>query len=224
MSALPLSRRPYLAAALVAILTVLAVLFWAVRPLQEVAEFMSETGPIEEGTAALYFLTASAWFLLAARERSSARATLAAVAVVLAAFGARELDLHSAWTGASVLKVSYYLRPAPLHHKLVALAVLVPFALCLLYLLLRHARGVWQGVRQRRPVSVTVLVFFATIILSKLVDRSENVLLEDLGIEFPLWLSVLRAAVEETLEFGLAVLPWVGWWQWRKESEPQAGR
>lgn len=202
---------PALALALVAI----AGALWVALPLDVLAHLMDETGPVERGTAWLYFATAAVWAALGARTPPAARATVWAIAVVLAAFGARELDLHKAWTGVSMLKVSYYFGPAPVAHKAAALVVLLPVAAAVAGLVLRHGRAVVQGLRTGQPVAVTVLVFVLSIAVSKLVDRSENVLLEDFGIAFPLWLSVLRSAVEEMLELGLALLPWIGWWQWR---------
>ncbi len=216
--------RAWAAPALALALVVAALGLWAALPLDVLAQLLDETGPVERGTAWLYFITAAMWGVLAWRSPAGTRATVFAIALVLAAFGARELDLHKAWTGASVLKVSFYFGPAAWEYKALALAVLGPVGLATLYLVRRHAAAVVAGIGRGRPVAVTVLVFVLSIVVSKLVDRSQNVLLEDFGVAFPLWLSVLRAAVEEMLELGLAILPWIGWWQWKGEHEASGGR
>jgi hypothetical protein len=118
----------------------------------------------------------------------------------------------------SALKVSFYLGSAPLQQKLGGLAVLLPVVLAFAYLGLRHGGAVLQGLRRRDPVAVTVAVFLITIVLSKLIDRSENVLLEDYGYRFEEWMSGLRAALEESLELCLPVLVWVGVLQRRAQG------
>ena len=109
-------------------------------PRDRVIELMGEQGPIERFTAAGFFLLAPlAWLL---RRRGDPLATLAALSAVFLAFGARELDWHKLWTGTSVLRVGYYIGPAPMQHKLIALAVLAVFVLALGRLVLSHARNV----------------------------------------------------------------------------------
>lgn len=207
------ARHPFVSLALVMLFAVLALLLWAALPAAQVMALMSEEGPVEIASAGLYFLTAVAlWFV---RGRSMPLALAAAMSIVLCAFGARELDLHKAWTGASVLKVSFYLGSAPLQHKLVALMAVVPTALAMAYLLLQYGLPVLRGLRQRHPVAITVAVFWGTLVLSKLIDRSQNVLLEDFGVQFSPAVTALRSAWEESLELCLGVLIWVGLWQHR---------
>ncbi|TCP07563.1 hypothetical protein [Caldimonas thermodepolymerans] len=207
--------RPYLSLWFSGAFLLIALLVWALLPAEQVMALVIEGGPIEMPSALLYFAAAIAlWFM---RRRSMPVALALALTVMFCAFGARELDLHKAWSGASVLKVSYYLRPTvPLQHKLVALAVLLPVIASGFYLLLRWAKPVWQGLRARHPVAVTVVVFFATMAVAKVVDRSQNVLLEDYGIAFTASQEALRASVEEFLELGLGVLAFLGLWQHRR--------
>ena len=217
------SRRPYLALWLVLLFAVIALLMWAVLPPAQVMSVMSEEGPVEIGAATLYFLTAVAIWLV--RGPAMPVRLAWAMTIVLFAFGARELDLHKAWTGVSTLKVSFYLGAAPLHQKLAAFAVVGPFAAAMLYLAWRYALPVLRGVRRRDPVAVTVAVFWATLVLSKLIDRSQNVLLEDFGVQFGPSVTALRAAWEETLELSLGFVIWVGLLQHRGlEAQPQTVR
>lgn len=214
------SRRPYLSLLLVLGFAATALALWALLPPAQIMAVMSEEGPVEIASATLYFLTAVAlWFV---RGATMPTRLALAMTIVLCAFGARELDLHKAWTGVSTLKVSFYLGAAPLHQKLLALAAVGPFAVAMLYLVWRHALPVLRGVRQRHPLAMTVVVFWGTLVLSKLIDRSQNVLLEDFGVQFGPSVTALRAAWEETLELSLAFVIWVGLLQHRGlEAEPQ---
>src|SRR5690606_27324264 len=124
--------------------------------------------------------------------------------------GARELDLHKAFTGTSVLKVSFYLGPAPLAHKLVALGAVGVVLAAVLYLLARHGRSVWRGLRQGHPAATTVAVFAATMVVAKIVDRSRMVLLEDFGVALGSSATALFIALEEALELGLPLLVLLG--------------
>ncbi|MCW7539612.1 hypothetical protein OOT46_17345 [Aquabacterium sp. A7-Y] len=218
MSSAPTSTasRPFLAAQLVLAVAALAVAVWAVVPYAPLMVFFAETGPIERGTAALYFLSAvGILFVAVPGLRWPLRLALC---VALLAFGARELDLHKTWTGVSALKVSFYLGAAPLQQKLGGLAVVLPVAASFAYLALSHGGAVLRGLRRRHPVALTAAVFLVTIVLSKLIDRSENVLLEDYGYRFEEWMSGLRAALEESLELCLPLLVWVGVLQQRVRS------
>lgn len=190
-----------------------AIALAVVLPYQSLMDLMAETGPIERATVLLYL---GAAVLLLLSRRGGPLSLRLPLGVMMCAFAARELDLHKAWTGFSVLKVSYYYSPAPWQHRLVALAVLLPVALSLLWLLWRWGRPSWAALQQRHPVAITVAVFFGTMLFSKLVDRSENVLLEDFGYQFAPWMSALRASLEELLELTLPLLVMLGARQQRR--------
>ena len=146
-----ISDRParFEAAGLVALCAAVAVLAWWLLAPEAVMRLMDESGPIEETTAVLYFLVA-AYVLVAGVPQAEPSLPLP-LCVVLCGFGARELDLHKAFTETSVLKLSFYLGDAPLAHKLVAAVVVLAVLASLLHLLVRHGRTVWRGLRQGQP-------------------------------------------------------------------------
>ncbi len=196
------------AVGLVALCAASAVLAWGLLAPEAVMRLMSESGPIEEATAALYFLVAA--YVCVAGVPQAEPSLALALCVALCGFGARELDLHKAFTDVSVLKLSFYLGNAPLAHKLTALAAVLPVLAALLHLLARHGHDVWRGLRRGHPVAITVAVFAVTMVVSKIIDRSRMVLLEDFGIAIGASATALFIALEETLELALPLLALLG--------------
>ena len=201
------------ALAVVAACLVAALLTWLALPPAEVEAWMSETGPVERVTAASYALCAVAAWILRGRD-DDWRSTLA-ISTVMVAFCMRELDWHKAFTGNSVLRVSWYAGPASPQAKLVAALVLAAVLAALAWLVLRHARGLRQGWERREPVAVTVVTFIAVLVLAKTLDRSVGILVDDLHVGVPLHWKALRTAFEEWLELALSVLLLLGLFQHR---------
>jgi len=193
----------------------LALLLWLALPAQTVISLMSEDGPVESATVVAYALAVVAIWLL----RASTWPTRLASSMVLLMFAAREMDLHRSLFGMSMLKSRFYLS-APLLPRLTALAILLPLVLALVYLVWKHARPLWRGLRQRQTVAVTLACFFAALIASKAIDRSLNVVFELFSYASPLWLQALQLAFEETLELLLPVLAIVAARQSASEATP----
>jgi hypothetical protein len=181
-----------------------ALLTWLALPPASVESWMGESGPVERVTAATYALGALAVWLL--RGRGDDWRTSGALSVVMASFCMRELDWHKAFTGTSVLRASWYAGPASLQSKLVAGVVVLGFAAALAWLVLRHARDWWRGLRERRAVAVTILMFMLALMLAKTLDRSVSILTEDFGAAVALKWQALRTAIEEWFELGLSLL------------------
>ncbi|MFT3666789.1 hypothetical protein [Piscinibacter sp.] len=193
--------------------TLFALANVAVYPPQKVMELMSETGWVEQSTAAGWFLLAGLVWLL--RRRDDPPASSAALSAMFLAFGARELDWHRAFTGTTVLRVSYYFGPAPLQHKLAALGVLTVVSLAMLRLLLTHARQWWRAFRGGDAVAISIAAFIVTLVASKLLDRSYNVLNEDFHMALSMSTKVVVSALEETLELTLTLIALLALWQHR---------
>lgn len=201
------------APAVVAACALAALLTWLMLPPAEVESWMGETGPVEIVTAATYALCAVAAWLLRVRA-DDWRSTLA-LSVVMAGFCARELDWHKAFTGTSVLRVSWYGGPASPTAKLAAALVVLSVLAALAWLLLRHTRALWAAWQRREPAAVTVVAFVALLVLAKTLDRSVGLLTDDLGVAVPLHWKALRTAFEEWFELGLSMLLLLGLWQHR---------
>lgn len=197
---------------------VLALMFalglWLALEPATLKEITTEGGLVERPTELLYFaLAAVMWWW---RRPDDDLLGWAALCIVFVAFGAREMDLHKAWTGGSMLKLSFYLREAPLVQKLVSGAAVLIVAAAGVSVIRRHARGVWQGLRRRETVATTVAIFLITMVVSKVFDRSINILVEDFGIVTPAATGALVGAVEEILELSLPLVAAIGFIQHRR--------
>jgi len=188
-------------------------LIWIAGEPRSVETLMGETGPVERLTTVSYFLCAM--FAAAARAQDPDRSTTLALVIVMVTFALRELDWHKAFTGTSVLRLSWYAGPAAWTTKLAAVAALAPVAASMAWLVWRHAVPTWRGWRAARPVATTVVVFFATLALAKTLDRMVSILSFDLGVHVPLYWVALRSSVEECLELGLSLLLLLGLAQYR---------
>lgn len=190
---------------------VAATLFWLLLDTDTLRWLKAENGPIEGTNAALYFVCALVFLL----SRRIEPATRLALAVLFCGFGAREMDWHKAFTGKSVLKVSYYLGDAPWQQRLVALVAVGAVALAVLTLLLRQAPRLQRYWQRRDAVATSVVVFIVTMAGSKLIDRMENLLAEEAGIVFSPSTGLLIGSLEETIELSLPLIALVAWLQFR---------
>lgn len=185
-------------------------------PPDQVINMMGEDGAVENLTALGFLLVAPCVWLL--RRAGDPPPTLAALSVVFLGFCARELDWHKVWTGTSVLRASWYLGPAPVQHKLVALLVLAAFALAVGWLVVRHAQDWWRGLRAHEAVAISVAVFLFTILLAKGLDRSYSILTEDFALAVPMWGKAVVNAIEECLELTLTLVALLALWQNRRRE------
>jgi hypothetical protein len=213
-------RSPFAALWVVAACAGGALAVWLSMAPDAVEHFMGETGPVERVTAASYAACAVAiWW---ARLPGDDWRTTAGASVVLAAFCARELDWHRTFTGTSVLRLSWYGGPAPASTKALAALIVLVVLLALGWLLRTHTRTLWRGWRARRPIAITVLVFVATLVLAKTLDRSVSILIEDFGVDVTLQWKALRTAFEEWFELALSALVALALWQHRREGAASA--
>jgi hypothetical protein len=167
----------------------------------------TEDGPVETLQALLLFaLAAGVWFF---RRRGEGVLTTCSLTILLFAMGARELEWHKAWAGGNMLKLRFYLGPATPGAKLLAAIVVLLLAIAAIYLLQRHLRGMWVGLRERQPLAITAATFFVMLVLSRIVDKSyvgyapipsivaAKLIIEEM-LELPLPLLVLLGAFQRS--------------------------
>lgn len=199
-----------------------ALLLWLTMPPAQGLALLAEDAPVEQLTALLYLVLAPVVWLM--RRPDDQGRVLLAMSVAFLAFGARELDLHHAWEGVNVLRVSFYLREAPLHQKLIAGPMVVGIGIALAYLFLRFSIPVWRALRRREPVAVSIACFLITMAISKVLDRWVNILTEDFGIHVAANVGYLSSALEEILELSLPMIAALGLAQHRMGSPATQAR
>lgn len=182
----------------------LAFALWALLPTEQVVALLEEGAPVERLTEILYFLLPVAVWALR-RPDDDAR-VLWTLSLVFLAFGAREMDLHGAWTDMSVLKARFYTGDAPEHQKLAGLLVVAVVLAAVGFLFARCGRAAWSALLHREPAAITLACFMATLVVSKLLDRSINVLAEDFGLRFSVSVFALALCLEEVLELSLPLI------------------
>ncbi len=181
--------------------------------------FFSEEGPVEILSCGFWLLLAGACLTLPGLPR---RPWQQGVAAVVAA--AREADLHKAFTEASVLKTSYYLKSAaPPAEKLVAALVTLPALVLVIYVLVRGAKLIRRTRAWRFDWGRTVMLATGLLVASKLLDRSEAVSAAWFGFTTPVMMHRFIAAFEEGVECLLPVLFIVVLLQYQQQFTADAG-
>jgi len=182
-----------------------ALALWSITPYGDLRPLLEEGGLIEV-TTVLFYLIAAFALCTRLRHRSSSRADIAALIVVMLFFAARELDLHLRFTGTSVLRVSYYLSGSFGVAKAVALLLICTFMVSLVFLVVRHAGTFLKRLRARDTTVLAACSFIAVLLLSKVLDRSASILTEDFGVALSIGIYDLIQACEELGELALPVI------------------
>lgn len=191
---------------------IMGLLVALIFPVDFVIPFTSEEGPVEMANALLFGVSLAA--LVMYRDVVVNWKVWLALAILIIACAARELDLHRYWTqGESALKVSFMLGSAPLRQRLTTVLVVFCVLGAIAYLVFAHGRAIWRHIRQRDALGIAVASFLGAVIVSKVFDRSGNILMEDYGVDLPLAVRALIVSVEEFLEMSLPLIIVVGLYQ-----------
>lgn len=194
-------RRP--AVALVAAAAMVAVALWLLLPAADMRILMAEGGLVERVTLLGYALAVCV--LSFGLVCCVGKRVWSAVFVLVLALAAREMDWHIHWTGKSVLKLSFYLGGAPAAHKAVGAACVLAVVAALAYLAAAHGRGLLRLLRAGTAPVATATIFVATIVLTKLLDRSVILVRGSTGAAAES-AAALMLALEETVEIALPLL------------------
>lgn len=171
----------------------------------------SEGGLIEDLTLVFYGLAILA-VMLAPADAVGLPDKLA-VCIVLAAFAARELDLHKALFGISILKARFYNRDGTAAQITEALLVLLPILASLAWLAKRHGLAWLAALRRHEPAAVTFLVFLVSLVVAQLSDRAPDTLSDWWHITVSETATHVLQGNEESLEMILPVLVACVVWQ-----------
>lgn len=129
-----------------------------------------------------------------------------ALAFVLFAMMAREADLHKIF-GMSMLKIKFWLtNAAPLPSKLLAALIILSILIAIFYIILNNYKTWFQDLKSKQAYAISVLMFFIVLVVSKILDRSLNMINEITGWMAPRWMVAYQQPQEEYLECILPIL------------------
>ena len=99
--------------------------------------------------------------------------TAIASAYVVLIYFLREADIHRLLTIEHVTRPKFYtMQSVPLWQKAFAAAAFILLAICLLYLLIKYIRVIWQKFRKFEPWAVAFFLWFTVLFISQLCDKS----------------------------------------------------
>lgn len=189
----------YVTLAAVVIAIVVGLLVPQVIPLQ----FLQESGFVERSTVWVY--GAAVLCVLICHGRAAALDAVSA-SILLLAMAMRELDLHSALFGISILKSRFYI-DAPWWQIAVALTILLPIVASGVWLAKRHARRWLAPLSRWNGPMVTLALLVGATVFAKIADRTPASLGE-WGVQqyVPQGLLYVLLSLEEILEWTLPAL------------------
>lgn len=207
---------PFVSIWLVVLASLAAFACWVVLPAADMLAFVQENGMVENMTLVAYVV---AVFVVIGMGKQISLTARCALAIMLAYMLMREMDWHKLVSTQSILKSKFWLgSQIPATDKLLAILILLPLVWGIVYFIWNGTRTFISGLRNRQAWSVSVLVFFAVLAISKSIDRSLNVLSELFYMHFPDWLLALQISQEEFLEFMLPVLIMVAFLQYGRQT------
>lgn len=186
-------------------------------PGQMMDELAREGSEIENATVLFYLLALIVLVLRAPANLD--RTSRVAIGLLLVAGVARELDLHSALFGMSILKSNFYRHFATAPQIVVALLIIFPVVLSAGFLLRRHGRWVFDSARRRWPAAVTTMTILLMLPVVKLLDRSLAIV-TDFGIDVSsVTMRAVQLSLEEPLEMLLPLLVIIAIVQQRRATQ-----
>ena len=161
--------------------------------------FFKEGYGVERVTVVLYALALVLWW--AARPpRGSWQIPLLLLLMAL-----RELDFDKRFTEVGLLKLQYYLRPAPITDKLVGIVLLLVIAVAV-WRVLRYNLGPWlRGLAARRADAWLVFVACGCVFIAKTIDGMDRKL-AGFGVVFSQKVLIRAGRIEEVLELVFVLL------------------
>jgi len=141
---------------------------------------ISSIGISDAGFVSIITLTFVACAILALlilifnTELDTPKLSASAAAYVLFIYLLREADVHRLFTLEHVTRGKFYTMPeVPLWQKVFAAAVFILLILCILYLLVKYVRSLWQKFRSIEPWVLALFLWFTVLVVSQLCDRSD---------------------------------------------------
>lgn len=166
--------------------------------------FVDEGGFIE--TLTLFFYAIAAVFALCYGRKTIRLTSRVAIAILMIAMLAREADLHKVF-GMSMLKIKFWLTTESTFTAKLAAILIILFLAFALYILIRNAGKQWlSDSKHGLAYAITLWLFLAVLVISKIIDRSVNMIDEMTNWMAPTWVVAIQLPQEEYLECLLPLL------------------
>jgi len=141
---------------------------------------ISATGISDAGYISIITLTFVACAILSLlilifnTELDMPKLTAVAAAYILFIYLLREADVHRLFTLEHVTRGKFYTMPeVPLWQKVFAAAIFILLVICIIYLLFKYTRKLWQKFRKLEPWVIALFLWFVVLLISQLCDRSD---------------------------------------------------
>lgn len=191
--------------AYVTVMFVLLALFTVSTVLDDAARkaLLSEDGPVEIVSAALYFVCVG-YVLLKGGLAFLRRWPYFVVIPLL--FGMRELDFDKRFTTIGVLKSKFYVSPLePLQTKLIVIALGLAVIYLVVLMMRNHLKDFWVSLRTGSPFGYGVALVLAMLVVSKSLDGLERKC-NSIGLAVAPLLAKYSSVAEEIIELGIPVI------------------
>ena len=167
-------------------------------------QVFAEGGLIETLSGIMWFLTA----LVALSNLGASKLRALVFTIGFAAFGAREFDLHKAFTSDSILKTNFYETGSGLEVVFGGIAAVL-IIIALISMVVLTFKFLWSA-RKTRPVSAQLLFYgWGILVAGKVMDRLPSVLRKKFELELPSIQQSMLKAAEEGLELLVPVMMFV---------------
>ncbi|WP_392563318.1 hypothetical protein RHO13_07435 [Orbus wheelerorum] len=197
-------KKQYSALWLTIITVLLALLSSIFLDHEWLLDFVDEDHFVENLT--LVFYTIAIVFVLCYQFKAIKFSYRFSLAFVLFAMMAREADLHKVF-GMSMLKIKFWLtNAANLQSKAMAAVIILVILFAIFYIILNNYKAWYQDLKQKEAYAISVFIFFVVLVVSKILDRSLNMINEITGWMAPRWMVAFQQPQEEYLECILPLL------------------
>ncbi|RKS85965.1 hypothetical protein DES39_1383 [Orbus hercynius] len=197
-------KRPYSAVYLTIFTMVLALLCSVFLDHEWLLDFVDEGHFVESLT--LIFYVIAIVFVIFYKLGTIKLSYRFSLVFILFAMMAREADLHKIF-GMSMLKIKFWLTDAAdLQSKFLSALIILAILYAIFYIILNNYKTWYNDLKQKYAYAISVLMFFIVLVVSKILDRSFNMINEITGWMAPRWMIAVQQPQEEYLECILPIL------------------
>lgn len=182
-------------------------------------DFVDEDHFVENLT--LVFYAIAAIFVMSYQLKWVKLSYRLALTFILLAMMAREADLHKVF-GMSMLKIKFWLTDAAdFSSKIMAAIIILAILSAIFYIILNNYKTWYSDLKQKQGYAISILMFFIVLVVSKILDRSLNMINEITGWMAPRWMVAYQQPQEEYLECILPLLIMIAFIQYIVKKQQQ---